>query len=86
MGKIIHVSISTVTQNPAMRMTQTQLMITHGNTLVQANTRIINLSTVPSYTWSHTDPPHVQRTTGCMSANTPSGASPSSNSNEDTTK
>ncbi|KAG2751114.1 DnaJ-domain-containing protein [Suillus brevipes Sb2] len=42
-----------------------------------------------SYTWSHTDPfssPHVQRATGRRSADPPPGPSPSSGSNEDTSR
>src|SRR6267154_1333864 len=47
-GKIIHDNvISTVTRIPAMHMTQTQLMITHGSVLVQANIRIINRPQAP---------------------------------------
>lgn len=47
-GKIIHVSISTVTLSPVMRMTQMQPMTTHGSMLEQENTRIINLPRVLS--------------------------------------
>jgi hypothetical protein len=47
-GRIIRVSISTVTLSPAMRMIQMQPMTTHGSMLVQANTRIINLPRVLS--------------------------------------